>query len=89
MLTVHQRYRQTNGYRRTDRRTDARLVGDYARGPAESWGGPAESWAAGPRAYAAENQRVGKTRRRSIYSADRQTPASQSDSTQLKAVNLR
>ena len=42
-------------------------------------------------AYAAENQRVGKTRRRSIYSADRhdlQTanqPASQSDSTQLKA----
>jgi len=45
MLTVHQRYRQTNGYRRTDRRTDARLVGDYARGPAESWGGP--SWKLG------------------------------------------
>jgi len=47
---------------------------------------------------AAENQRVGKTRRRSIYSADRQTrdrhdlpptnqPTSQSDNTQLKAGN--
>jgi len=35
-------------------------------------------------AAAAENQRIGKTRRRSIYSADtRQTR--QSDSTQLKA----
>jgi len=45
-------------------------------------------------AAAAENHRVGKTRRRSIYSADRQTrdrhdlPASQSDSTQLKAGNV-
>jgi len=29
----------------------------------------------GPCAYAAENQRVGKTRRRSIYSADRRQPA--------------
>jgi len=44
--------------------------------------------AAVPRAYAAENQRAGKTGRRSIYSADRQAPASQkSDSTQLKAGN--
>jgi len=37
------------------------------------------SWArtrgAQPRAYAAENQRVGKTRRRSIYSTDRRTCA--------------
>jgi len=38
-------------------------------------------------AEAAENQRVGKTRRRSIYSADRQT-RSQSDSTQLKTGNF-
>jgi len=61
---------------------------------------PHNSWArtrgaqlsAGPRAYAAENQSVGKTRRRSIYSADRHSlrhamPASQSGSTQLKAGN--
>ena len=47
-------------------------------------------------AGAAENQRVGKTRRRSIYSADRHAtdttyhqPASQSDSTQLKAGKYR
>jgi len=50
-------------------------VGAYARSPAYSWARP----------YAAENQRVGKTRRRSIYSANRQTrltnrTASQSDS---------
>jgi len=42
-------------------------------------------------AAAAENQRVEKTERRSIYSADRHATrltTSQSDSTQLKAGNL-
>jgi len=51
------------------------LVGMYARSPAFSW----------LRTYAAKNQRVGKARCRSIYNADRQTQARQSDSTQLKA----
>ena len=70
--------------RQTDRQTDGRTTYTLGRVRAEP------SLQLGPCAYAAENQRVGKTRRRTIYmySADRQshghaTPASQSDSTQL------
>jgi len=68
----HQNCDCSSADRQTDRQIDGCntsdfiLVGAFARSPAYSWA----------RAYAAENQRVGKTRRRSIYSADRrQQPA--------------
>ena len=61
--TVHQRYGQKK--RQTDRRTDGRLTSYNRLVGASAWS-PAYSWAP---SYAAENQRAGKTRRRSIDSA--------------------
>jgi len=79
IITVFQLFilscEQTDG--RTDRRTEpqmvadspshVKLVGAYARGPARTLTlGPSFIHAAA----AAENQCIGKTRRRSIYSTD-------------------
>ena len=100
MTTISQRYRQMDG--RTDnswaRTRGAQLsagytVNMYSKPPlydASKCGNITRRSAVINAATAAENQRISKTRRWSIYSADRRTASQtcQSDSTQLKAGNL-
>ena len=82
MITNHQWHGRTGGQTDNIQMTIAvkeLLVGAFARSPAYSWA-PARTQ---------QKTSVGKTRRRSIYSADRRQPttsqpdSSQSDSTQL------
>jgi len=66
--TVHQRHGQTD--RQTDGRTDDFLYSASRSKNTRRRLRAEPSLQLGPCAYAAENQRAGKTRRRSIYSAD-------------------